>query len=296
METFTTYLITNKNNGKMYVGVTKHSVEERWLGHVYVANIGAEFLLSNAIRKHGTDAFEISVLETSSSLEEMKASEIKWISELKTYVHEFPQRGYNMTRGGDGTWGHRHTDETKKKMSDVRIGIEYSDEVRKNMSLAHLGLKATDKTRQKQSIAKLGKKKSFETRKKMSAYQSNRTKEHLDKISQSRLGKPMPSDVRKKISETNKGVFLTTEQKMKHLTANFKNRKPLFAIDVEGNCIVTYFSINDAIKATGMTLHSLIPKSLKKRNRFLNGVRYVLSDKTIAQLSEETIHSSRDTD
>lgn len=52
------YLITNKLNGKMYVGQTLMTVHERWLRHCSVArnNINATGI-DGAIRKYGKEIF-----------------------------------------------------------------------------------------------------------------------------------------------------------------------------------------------------------------------------------------------
>ena len=45
----------------------------------------------------------------------------------------------NFTDGGDGVSGYRHTDETRKRMADLRRGKQHSEETRKKISEAHAG-------------------------------------------------------------------------------------------------------------------------------------------------------------
>jgi hypothetical protein len=66
----------------------------------------------------------------------------------------------NMTAGGEGSVGYKHTEEARKKMSDGNRGKKRTDETRKKISDAYkgntnsLGYKHTDETRKKMSDAK----------------------------------------------------------------------------------------------------------------------------------------------
>lgn len=114
------YLVTNLKNGKRYVGKTKRDLERRWYEHVYHTHGGSdEMALYRAIRKHGAESFEKTVLEECTSEEELDVAEKKWIRELGTFQHE-----YNMTEGGDGLKGYKHTEATKAKMSESRKGAK----------------------------------------------------------------------------------------------------------------------------------------------------------------------------
>jgi group I intron endonuclease len=66
------YKITNKINGKVYIGQTIRRLEDRWASHVYEAIIGkSDNKFARAIRKHGPSSFEIVVLEKTEDLNEM---------------------------------------------------------------------------------------------------------------------------------------------------------------------------------------------------------------------------------
>lgn len=88
------YLITNKVNGKKYVGQSI-DIEERWKRHI-CASKKSEFHIHRAIRKYGIDNFDFSILEEC-PVDKLDEREIYWISELDTY-----NNGYNMTLGGEG--------------------------------------------------------------------------------------------------------------------------------------------------------------------------------------------------
>jgi group I intron endonuclease len=65
------YKITNKINGKVYIGKTVRTVEQRWAQHLADAHRRSSPLLHNAIRKYGSDAFNISILHEVSTLPEL---------------------------------------------------------------------------------------------------------------------------------------------------------------------------------------------------------------------------------
>ena len=91
------YVITNKINGKQYVGKTLRTIEERFKQHLRDSDkITLEQRpLYKAIQKYGKENFEVSLLEEC-SFKELNIKEIYWIGKLDTY-----KNGYNATLGGD---------------------------------------------------------------------------------------------------------------------------------------------------------------------------------------------------
>lgn len=90
------YQITNKINGKIYIGKTEFSVEKRWKEHckdAFSDNKNNRPLYS-AMKKYGIENFLIEILEETDSPEER---EVYWIEKKKSYKY-----GYNATKGGDG--------------------------------------------------------------------------------------------------------------------------------------------------------------------------------------------------
>ena len=77
----------------------------------------------------------------------------------------------NGTRGGEGTLGHRHSEETRKKMSESRrLRPPHSEETRKKMSDTRTGRKASEETRKKMSESRRRQPSpTAETRRKISA-------------------------------------------------------------------------------------------------------------------------------
>jgi hypothetical protein len=95
------YKITNRINGKSYVGQTIHALYKRLNTHFSKYSRCAR--LKSAITKYGRKNFEISILSTvhSNSQDDffmrLNSGEKYWISCLET-LHP---NGYNLTDGGD---------------------------------------------------------------------------------------------------------------------------------------------------------------------------------------------------
>ena len=108
------YRVTNKINGKQYIGYTTKTLEERKKLHLSKAKSPSNkhyfYLFKQAIRKYGIDNFDWEVLENCSSIEECCNREIYYISEYNT----ISPNGYNLTEGGNGGI---QSEETKLKIS-----------------------------------------------------------------------------------------------------------------------------------------------------------------------------------
>lgn len=137
------YCITNKINGKRYVGQTKHNdVNERIKEHFQIAlseysSNKRNLHLYNSIRKYGKENFEVTILKDNLSEDELDEWEVYFIKEFNTYAD-----GYNNTVGGGGVRGYRHTDETKKKIGQAVINNKdkiFTEERAKKISFALKG-------------------------------------------------------------------------------------------------------------------------------------------------------------
>jgi len=119
------YGIVNLVNWKIYIGKTKN-IRKRWGGHrnKLERKTHDNEHFQNAWYKYGGDNFKVVIIEECLD-EELIEKEIFYISFYSTANREF---GYNMTTGGDGIPGHRHTDETKIKISNSQKGRVQSKE------------------------------------------------------------------------------------------------------------------------------------------------------------------------
>lgn len=168
------YLITNKINGKRYVGQTVQCLPYRWSAHT---NEKSQCVaLNRAIQKYGKENFEIKVLSKCNSLEEMNHRENYYIKLFKTLA----PYGYNLTTGGDGR--------------------KCSEETRKKMSISQKGNKGrTGQKRSKEEIEK-------QIKKTKGVKRGPLPKEVIEKMSLANKGRPNPMKGRKYSPEAKKNM------------------------------------------------------------------------------------------
>ena len=87
------YVITNKVNGKQYVGQTSRNLDDRFYEHCYDKRSTSH--IHNAIQKYGISNFTIEELETVDIIQ-LDEREQFWIQQLDTY-----KNGYNKNIGGN---------------------------------------------------------------------------------------------------------------------------------------------------------------------------------------------------
>lgn len=93
------YKITNKLNGKIYIGQS-NDINRRWSYYKNPPNpLGYRSLIINAIQKYGIGNFNFEVIEECSVME-LNSKEIYWIEYYDSY-----NNGYNLTPGGDHNVG-----------------------------------------------------------------------------------------------------------------------------------------------------------------------------------------------
>jgi len=142
-------MITNKNNGKLYIGQTvKKNPYERWKQHKS-GRSGAKYLL-NAIKKHGEGEFDFELIHECPQ-DELDILEIYYINYYKTF-----ETGYNLTQGGGGSRGYKLTDEQKKKLGEIFTGENNPMFGKKGFSNPNFGKKRTIEAIEKYRASKTG--------------------------------------------------------------------------------------------------------------------------------------------
>lgn len=143
------YKIVCAANGKIYVGYTSKTAEERFETHLLNARWKRKTALYNAIRRYGADAFAVEEIARCGTHAEACEKEIFYIASLGSKL----PLGYNMTTGGDGvplTPEQREAANAKKRgvcslrqweASQRRIGSKASAETRAKLSAARRGRK-----------------------------------------------------------------------------------------------------------------------------------------------------------
>lgn len=148
------YLITNRINGKRYVGITCRGYQARFQEHINEAMNGSKTMLHNAIRKYGSANFDLMLLESNVESSDICAKEKYYIKLYNTF---YPSRiGYNMTEGGDGICGYAHTKEVKQRISNSLKGHKYPESRNQKIQEAMTGREYKPEWRAALSQSRLG--------------------------------------------------------------------------------------------------------------------------------------------
>ncbi len=133
------YVITNKVNGKQYVGQTKVGYIKRFRGHCYSYKRGVRTLISCAIHEFGRENFSVSLIK---SVPDKDADfwEMFYIWCYKTHIS---CGGYNITYGG------------KSNPMDIKYACDrhdracHSDEFIEKQRKANTGKRMSDESKEK---------------------------------------------------------------------------------------------------------------------------------------------------
>lgn len=126
MSIYRVYKITSINNNKIYFGYTCRTLNARFYGHYYEQR---NTIISRSLRKYGIDNFEIELLFEFACENLAKQKEIELIAEFRTNVLKYPDGcGMNMTDGGEGARGFKHSLEQIEAWKIARKGIKRSEE------------------------------------------------------------------------------------------------------------------------------------------------------------------------
>ena len=111
------YKITNKINGKVYIGQTIQTIKRRFSRHC-LPNQNGCVALHNAITKYGKENFIVELVEEV-LVEKLDEREIYWISYYKSTDKKF---GYNILLGGN--LGRRGFSKLSKEDIDKLIELD----------------------------------------------------------------------------------------------------------------------------------------------------------------------------
>jgi len=165
---FYIYAYENKITGKIYIGQTIN-LAKRDKDHIKNNGTKDNTLIDKKIKQYGRDNFDywtISVVDTKNRANQ---EEMFWISEMRNQLGR--KMVYNLTNGGDGMFGFKHSEESKRKNSESNKGRmapnkgKLSSEItRKKLSLSYIGKKGywagksfSSETKDKKSKAMTGK-------------------------------------------------------------------------------------------------------------------------------------------
>ena len=213
------YRITNKVNGKTYIGQHKY----KDLNDNYM---GSGKLVVRAQKKYGMENFEKEILysriqykKTSDDMEKFAIAKERALGKAE----------YNIADGGNGG---NLGEEVNKKISEAQKGKHHTEETIRKRSEAMKGHKVSEETRKKISEANKGRIISDEWRRKMSENHKGMEGKHFSeeakkKISESmkgkNKGKRRTDEQRKRMSEAMKGKA-TAWLKGKHRSEETKRK------------------------------------------------------------------------
>lgn len=164
------YRITNKVNGKTYIG--QHKYKDLNDGYM-----GSGILLAKAKKKYGIENFTKEILEFDISTKEL-ANDFEQMYIL--FERAKGKAEYNIANGGQGAFGVKPSEETRRRISEANKGKKLSEETKRKMSEAKKGMEMqplTEEHKRKISEAMKGKKKSLFS------------EEHKRKLSEAHKGK-----------------------------------------------------------------------------------------------------------
>tara|TARA_R100000008_G_C3541647_1_gene145099 strand:- start:71 stop:859 length:789 start_codon:yes stop_codon:yes gene_type:complete len=226
------YIITNTKIKKAYVGCKqyytgKNKKESKWQTYM-----GSCKSLNEDIKKIGKKYFTFEVIAEYKNKRSLRYYEmyyqVKWNVLTATVEGSDKPAFYNSYVGGKFYRPLEsytpHTEESKRKMREARLGTKHTEEIKRKMSEARLGeknnfygKKHTEESKRKMREYKLGTKHTEESKIKMREAKlgTKLTEETKRKISEARLGTRHTEETKRKISEALIGTKLTEETKRK---------------------------------------------------------------------------------
>ncbi len=89
------YRVTHKESGKVYVGASTKSIEERKKDHIKKSKKAKSYAFQQAIATHGPEAFKWEQIDTANNVDELAQKEKEYILKYNS-----KNEGYNTDGGG----------------------------------------------------------------------------------------------------------------------------------------------------------------------------------------------------
>lgn len=259
MNNYIVYKHTSPSN-KVYIGITRQkNPNNRWR-----KGRGYNIYFKRAVEKYGWENFTHEILFSNLSEEQAKQLEIELIEKYQSTNQEY---GYNITLGGEGGNGYKHTQETKQRISNTEKGRtspmkgrHHSEQTRKKLSESNKGKICWTKG-------------------------IHLSEEHKKKIGDTQRGKPKfqphtpESFLRRSLARKGKITSEATKQKMSESHKFFReNKKPiLFAqVNTEGDIVHVFYTRKQMSDFTGIpqtTLGKYIQSGKLLKNNYYKKIK-----------------------
>jgi group I intron endonuclease len=136
------YVIINIINNKKYVGIGmgKKGIHDR-LSCYEGLRCKQQIKLYRAIKKYGWSNFRLIVIRETTNVSKARKIEKHLIKVNKLQDDKY---GYNISDGGEGNPGYKHTEATKLLMRQnnvKRTGYHHSEKTKRKISESHMGMK-----------------------------------------------------------------------------------------------------------------------------------------------------------
>lgn len=156
------YKITNLENRKGYIGMTKHSLTDRMYGHMSYINSDSSDMLIDVIMRNrgvvkyvyedrfkggtfvdcnGIEKFRVDIIDHAQNIDDLCNKEKYWIAHYKSYIGDYGTLfGYNQTKGGEspfiGNDSPLYIQIDRKKLRElIRIGYN-SEEIARVLGIS----------------------------------------------------------------------------------------------------------------------------------------------------------------
>jgi len=231
---FYVYVVFRLDGSPCYVG---KGCGYRWKSHLAKSH---SVHLANILRQAGGE-LPIAKIRESLTNDEACVIEVALIAAIGREIDGGPL--VNLTPGGEGVPGFRHSENARKTMNASKKGTKQSQETIERRRASNTGLKRSAETKERIRAAhtgakrspewcenirrsKMGQIRSAETRAKIAAASTGRkrTPEVIAKTADALRGIPRPPEVREKLRAANLGKRQSDEAKAK-LRAAFSGKK-----------------------------------------------------------------------
>lgn len=258
-------------NGKVYIGITSKSVYKRW--GLHGSGYNDQKLMERAISKYGWDNILHDIEAIDLTFKEACKMERELIAE---YNANDTRYGYNLTAGGEGSFGYHFSEEARKRKSENLkgdknpfYGKEHSEYTKKIISQKNKGKHAREKHPRARSI-----------------YQINIDTNEVIKEYRCISSTPFGESARRHISECCKGTRPTCMgykwqyvDEPHEFISNWSTLRSVNQIDLKTGKVIKFWeSMREALDELNISDSSQVKKCCDGKRKSCGGYGWQYSD------------------